>query len=111
MITGFVRECTKCVLVRVPVLWRKSRSPSQPLGPESRNTPRPNAWGRGALRDSGPSGCEGDYVNPSVISLCCCKLLNLITMVVKKPRPYVNWDKGGKFLKKLWCCVGGSITR
>ena len=20
-------------------------------------------------------------------------------------------DKGGKFLKKLWCCVGGSITR
>ena len=19
------------------------------------------AWGRGALRDSGPSGCEGDY--------------------------------------------------
>ena len=19
--------------------------------------------------------------------------------------------KGGKFLKKLWCCVGGSITR
>ena len=27
----------------------------QPLGPESRNAPR-----RGALRDSGPSGCEGD---------------------------------------------------
>ena len=22
---------------------------------------------------------------------------------------YMN--KGGKFLKKLWCCVGGSITR
>ena len=20
-------------------------------------------------------------------------------------------DTGGKFLKKLWCCVGGSITR
>ena len=20
------------------------------------------AWGRGALRDSGPSGCEGDYM-------------------------------------------------
>ena len=20
-------------------------------------------------------------------------------------------SKGGKFLKKLWCCVGGSITR
>ena len=20
-------------------------------------------------------------------------------------------NKGGKFLKKLWCCVGGSITR
>ena len=23
------------------------------------------AWGRGALRDSGPSGCEGDYWNVS----------------------------------------------
>ena len=22
----------------------------------------------------------------------------------------VIYDKGGKFLKKLWCCVGGSIT-
>ena len=22
-----------------------------------------------------------------------------------------DWDKGVKFLKKLWCCVGGSITR
>ena len=22
-----------------------------------------------------------------------------------------NLGKGGKFLKKLWCCVGGSITR
>ena len=22
------------------------------------------AWGRGALRDSGPSGCEGDYAEP-----------------------------------------------
>ena len=22
-----------------------------------------------------------------------------------------SYDKGGKFLKKLWCCVGGSITR
>ena len=20
-------------------------------------------------------------------------------------------NKGGKFLKKLWCCVGGSVTR
>ena len=24
---------------------------------------------------------------------------------------YKNKNKGGKFLKKLWCCVGGSITR
>ena len=29
-------------------------SPSQPLGPESRNAP-------GELRDSGPRGYEGDY--------------------------------------------------
>ena len=28
--------------------------------------------------------------------------------------PYISLGKtgkGGKFLKKLWCCVGGSITR
>ena len=31
------------------------------LGPESRNPPVPHAWGRGALRDSGASGCEGDW--------------------------------------------------
>ena len=24
---------------------------------------------------------------------------------------YLCLSKGGKFLKKLWCCVGGSITR
>ena len=23
----------------------------------------------------------------------------------------LNMNKGAKFLKKLWCCVGGSITR
>ena len=23
----------------------------------------------------------------------------------------IFFNKGGKFLKKLWCCVGGSITR
>ena len=23
----------------------------------------------------------------------------------------IKLKKGGKFLKKLWCCVGGSITR
>ena len=34
-------------------------SPWHPLGPESRNTPRPHARRR-ALRDSGPGGCEGD---------------------------------------------------
>ena len=25
------------------------------------------AWGWGALRDSGPGGCEGDYVHPGLI--------------------------------------------
>ena len=29
---------------------------------------------------------------------------------VDKARDYHN-NKGGNFLKKLWCCVGGSITR
>ena len=29
---------------------------------------------------------------------------------VNKARDYHN-NKGGKFLKKLWCCVGGSITK
>ena len=27
------------------------------------------------------------------------------------PSEVFHIDKGGKFLKKLWCCVGGSITR
>ena len=34
-----------------------------PLGPESRNAPRPHRWGQGALhRDFGPNGCKGDYL-------------------------------------------------
>ena len=36
-----------------------------PLGPQSRNAPRPDGFGQGALhplhRDSGPSGCKGDH--------------------------------------------------
>ena len=36
-----------------------------PLGPQSRNAPRPDGCGQGALhplhRDSGPSGCKGDH--------------------------------------------------
>ena len=35
-----------------------------PLGPESRNAPRPHGWGQGALRrDFSPSGCKGDYLH------------------------------------------------
>ena len=26
-------------------------------------------------------------------------------------KTFETMNKGGKFLKKLWCCVGGSITR
>ena len=37
----------------------KSSLSPQPLGPGSRNAPRPQR--RGALRDSGTNGCEGDY--------------------------------------------------
>ena len=32
------------------------------------------------------------------------------TVPVLEP-DYASMDKGGKFLKKLWCCVGGNITR
>ena len=36
-------------------------------------------------------------------------------IVLKNPnhnnRQSLIRNKGGKFLKKLWCCVGGSITR
>ena len=31
------------------------------------------AWGRGALRDSGPSGCEGDYTARSCSTRHCNK--------------------------------------
>ena len=30
--------------------------------------------------------------------------------LISKPNIATNY-KGGKFLKKLWCCVGGSLTR
>ena len=29
----------------------------------------------------------------------------------ERGKPEYPEKKGGKFLKKLWCCVGGSITR
>ena len=31
--------------------------------------------------------------------------------IVKKSQFIIQLNNGGKFLKKLWCCVGGSITR
>ena len=38
-------------------------SPPKPLGPESRNAlTRPHVGVRGGWDDSGPSGCEGDYL-------------------------------------------------
>ena len=41
------------------------------------------------------------------------KLLNWIATNDKiKNEAKQNFrNKGGKFLKKLWCCIGGSITR
>ena len=43
----------------VPSIPDKTSLSPQPLGPGSRNAPRPQR--RGALRDSSTSGCEGDY--------------------------------------------------
>lgn len=38
-------------------------SPPKPLGPESRNAlTRPHVGVRGGWDDSGPRGCEGDYL-------------------------------------------------
>ena len=49
-------------LLMVPSIPDKTKTKPispQPLGPESRNTLRPQR--RGALRGSSKSGCEGDY--------------------------------------------------
>ena len=42
---------------------------------------------------------DGGVVEVIVVIEDCENRLNLVT------------NKGGKFIKKLWCCVGGSITR
>ena len=46
---------------------------------------------------------------------CCSRtceqeLEELQELELKIRKSYVD-VKGGKFLKKLWCCVGGSITK
>ena len=46
-------------LLIVPSFSDKTSLSPQPLGPESRNAPRPQR--RGALRDSSANGCEGNY--------------------------------------------------
>ena len=55
-----------------------------------------------------------------MIKLSLTGHLNVIFLVCEKGLSYyrVNTNqsnlqvsKGGKCLKKLWCCVGGSITR
>ena len=33
------------------------------------------------------------------------------TFMIAQSKYMYQTNKGGKFLKKLWCCVGGSITR
>ena len=73
-------------------------SPSQPLGPESGNAPLPqarragvtqrspscpHAWGRGALRDSSPSSCDGDYVCMRFVSKSSFKFYLLHTVYRK----------------------------
>ena len=40
-----------------------------------------------------------------------CTLLNKLASSLIRNQLNFNTYKGGKFLKKLWCCVGGSITR
>ena len=70
--------------------------------------------------------CEkGDASNPaSCVAFCICGEYNLSpsraeslsqskqsTQMTLVERGLEIINKGGKFLKKLWCCVGGSITR
>ena len=55
-------------LLMVPSIPDKTKTKPispQPLGPESRNAPRPQR--RGALRDSSTSGCEGDCERTQLI--------------------------------------------
>ena len=39
-----------------------------------------------------------------------CQMNRIFPLILRKIR-VITTNKGGKFLKKLWCCVGGSIAR
>ena len=39
------------------------------------------------------------------------QLIVFLTFPTMSVKDSIIKSKGGKFLKKLWCCVGGSITR
>ena len=52
--------------------------------------------------------CGAQNKNSAFLWYCLWRVMNGLHKVIN-----YNFlmNKGGKFLKKLWCCVGGSITR
>ena len=50
------------------------------------------------------------HVSPPLVVLV--PSARIVFKMSLRPGDQHEWkNKGGKFLKKLWCCVGGSITR
>ena len=60
-------------------------------------------------------------VTPNVLCKFFCLVAGVSSLLLNFVKLFLNIfygrgllrdsNKGGKFLKKLWCCVGGSITR
>ena len=55
----------------------------------------------------GNKTCGTDNIPPKILKLSASTIKEPPTNLIN----YCILDKGGKFLKKLWCCVGGSIAR
>ena len=57
------------------------------------------------------AACQDQIAKGRSLGIKCARvsLLDINIDGFSSAKLFLN--KGGKFLKKLWCCVGGSITR
>ena len=74
------------------------------------------AWGRGALRDSGPSGCEGDYLTaerPHQIEGAVYQILKTQVVVTYKKWPFLRASDHKEIIqqKKMQHCDYGQLVR
>ena len=59
------------------------------------------------MRKSFNTLCKGFCI---ILVLTRLRAFEQVTGIIRNIKN-ITMHKGGKFLKKLWCCVGGSITR